>query len=46
MASKITPALSPRNANVPVAISYSTAPSENKSVRASSSCARTYSGDM
>jgi hypothetical protein len=44
--SKITPELSPRNGNVPVAISYKTAPNENKSVRESSSLARTCSGDM
>jgi hypothetical protein len=35
--SKITPVLSPRNGNVPVAISYRTAPNEKKSVRASNS---------
>ena len=46
MALKITPELSPRNGNAPVAISYSTAPKENKSVRASSFLARTCSGDM
>ena len=46
MASKITPELSPRNGSAPVAISYSTAPNENRSVRASSSLARTCSGDM
>jgi len=38
--------LSPRNGNVPVAIFYMTTPNENKSVRASSSFARTCSGDM
>ena len=43
---KITAELSPRNGNAPVAISYSTAPNENRSVRASSSLARTCSGDM
>ncbi len=42
----MTPELSPRNGNAPVAISYSTTPNENKSVRASSSLARTCSGDM
>ena len=31
---------------MPVAISYSTTPNENRSVRASTSCARTCSGDM
>jgi hypothetical protein len=44
--SKITPVLSPRNGNCPVAISYSTAPNENKSVRASSSLHLICSGDM
>jgi hypothetical protein len=46
MALKITPELSPRNGSVPVVISYKTAPKENKSVRPSSSLARTCSGDM
>src|SRR5262249_30356509 len=46
IALKIKPKLSPRNGMVPVAISYSTTPNENKSVRASSSLARTCSGDM
>jgi len=46
MALKITPELSPRNGNVPVAISYRTAPNENKSVLPSNSFARTCSGDM
>ncbi len=46
MALKMTPELSPRNGNPPVAISYSTAPKENKSERASSSLARTCSGDI
>ena len=46
MALKMTPELSPRKGNVPVAISYSTAPKENKSVRASNSLARTCSGDI
>ena len=36
----------PRNGNVPVAISYSTAPKENRSVRASSSLPRACSGDI
>ena len=38
--------VSPRNGSVPVHISYSTAPNENRSVRASSSFPRTCSGDM
>src|SRR5260370_19930305 len=46
MESKITPELSPRNGKVPVAISYNTAPNENRSVRPSSSLARTCSGDI
>ena len=46
MASQITAEVSPRNGNVPVAISYSTIPKENRSVRASSSLPRTCSGDM
>src|SRR5246127_536494 len=46
MDSKITPELSPRNGRVPVHISYSTAPKENKSVRASNSLALTCSGDI
>jgi tetratricopeptide (TPR) repeat protein len=46
MLSKITPELSPRKGNVPVAISYKTAPKENRSLRASSSFARICSGDM
>jgi hypothetical protein len=44
--SEITADVSPRKGKVPVAISYSTAPNENKSVRASNSLARTCSGDM
>ena len=36
----------PRKRTNPVAISYSTAPKENRSVRASSSLPRTCSGDM
>ena len=36
----------PSNGILPVAISYSTAPNENRSVRASRSLARTCSGDM
>ena len=43
---KSGPALSPRNGAVPVAISYITTPKEKRSVRASSGCARTCSGDM
>ena len=39
-------AVSPRNARVPDSISYSTAPSANRSVRASTACPRTCSGDM
>ena len=35
MQSKTIPELSPRNGSLPVAISYSTTPNENKSVRAS-----------
>ena len=46
MPSKMMPELSPRNGKVPVAISYSTTPKENRSVRASSSLARTCSGDI
>ena len=45
-ASKIVAVLSPWNGSCPVAISYKTAPKENKSVRASSSLARACSGDM
>ena len=36
----------PENASVDVAISYSTTPNENKSVRASMSSPRACSGDM
>jgi predicted GH43/DUF377 family glycosyl hydrolase len=46
MALKISADVSPRNGKVPVHISYSTAPNENRSVRASSSFPRTCSGDM
>ena len=46
IASKITPGVSPRNGGTPVAISYSTAPKENRSVRVSSSLPLTCSGDM
>jgi len=42
IALKITPVLSPRNRSMPVAISYSTAPNENQSDRASNSFARTF----
>ena len=46
MALKMTPELSLRKGSIPVAISYSTTPNENRSVRASNSLARTCSGDM
>ena len=46
IASVITAEVSPRKGRTPVAISYSTTPNENKSVRASSSPPRTCSGDM
>jgi len=46
LAPQISPELSPSNGILPVAISYTTAPNENKSVRASSSFAFTCSGDM
>ena len=46
MASKIIAEVSPRNGSVPVAISYKTAPKENRSVRASSSLPLACSGDM
>jgi hypothetical protein len=46
MALKIGAEVSPRNGKVPVAISYSTAPKENKSVRASSSLPFACSGDI
>ena len=46
IASTIVPVLSPRNGRVPVAVSYSTTPNENKSVRASNGVARTCSGDI
>ena len=46
IASWITPVVRPENACWPVAISYSTAPNENRSVRASRSSPRTCSGDM
>ena len=46
IALKITGELSPRNGTKPVAISYSTEPKENKSLRPSSSWARACSGDM
>src|SRR5215469_13275130 len=50
MASKMVAVLSPRKGSCPVAISYKTAPNENKSVRASSSlaraCRRTGAGEM
>ena len=46
IALKMTAELSPRKGSTPVVISYSTAPNENKSLRASSSLARACSGDM
>ena len=46
MALKITPDVSPRNGSIPVHISYSSAPKENRSVRGSSSFPRTCSGDI
>src|SRR5208282_231720 len=46
IASVITAEVSPRNGTTPVAISYSTTPNENRSVRPSSSLPRNCSGDM
>ena len=46
IASNTTPVVAPENACRPVAISYSTAPKLNRSVRASSPSPRTCSGDM
>ena len=46
MPSKIIAVVCPGNACVPVAISYSTTPNENKSVRASRTWPRACSGDM
>src|SRR6516164_8846634 len=46
IALKTSAEVSPRNGRVPVHISYSTAPNENRSVRASSSFPFTCSGDM
>ena len=46
MASITTPDVAPENATCPVAISYSTTPKENRSLRASNSSPRTCSGDM
>ncbi len=46
MPSKIKAAVAPENGRIPVAISYSTTPSENKSERASNSSPRACSGDM
>ena len=46
LGARISPELSPSNGILPVAISYSTAPNENRSVRASNSLAFTCSGDM
>lgn len=45
MAWKIIPEVSPRNGSCAVAISYSAAPKENKSVQASRSFPLTCSGD-
>ncbi len=46
IALKMRPDVSPRKGTLPVHISYSTAPKENRSVRASSSFPLTCSGDM
>ena len=46
MPPKTRAAVAPENGTTPVAISYSTAPSENKSERASNSSPRACSGDM
>ena len=46
IASKIAAEVSPRKGSVPVAISYSTTPSENRSVRRSSVLPSACSGDM
>src|SRR5207244_2588092 len=46
IALKINAEVSPRNGSVPVHISYSTAPKEKRSVRASSSFPLTCSGDI
>ena len=46
MPSKITATVDPEKGTTPVAISYSTTPSENRSERASSSSPRACSGDM
>ena len=46
MASKITAEVLPMKGWRPVAISYITAPKENRSVRVSSSSPRACSGDM
>jgi hypothetical protein len=46
MASKITADVLPTKGWRPVAISYKTAPKENRSVRASISSPRACSGDM
>ncbi len=42
----MTAEVSPENAGLPVAISYSTAPSEKRSVRESTASPRACSGDM
>jgi len=46
MALQMEPELGPSNGILAVAISYNTAPNENRSVRASTSLASTCSGDM
>jgi hypothetical protein len=46
MPSKIAAALGPGKGGVPVAISYSTAPREKRSLRRSISSPRACSGDM
>ena len=46
IASNVTAVVAPINAIRPVAISYSTAPSENRSLRASRSSPRACSGDI
>src|SRR4029450_3119062 len=46
MPSQMRPAVFPENGCAPVAISYSTTPNEKRSVRASTSCPRTCSGDI
>src|SRR5438552_2969418 len=46
MLSKMAPDVLPLKGSVPVAISYSTTPTENRSVRASNSLPSTCSGDI